>query len=417
VLVIPGDVALQKVSGDFPPHEVRAVRSVVRPAESDLQDLAEMLNSPSKCTLLCGAGCQGAREEVLALAGALKAPVVHALRGKQFVEWDNPFDVGMTGLIGLASGYRAMENADLLLMLGTDFPYDSFYPKKAKIAQVDLRGENLGRRARLDLGLVGQVRETIRALLPKIEKKKKSAHLEDSLKHYQQVREKMAKHVDNLDNEAGIHPQYLATTASDLAADDAIFTADTGMCTVWAARYVRMKKGRSLIGSFNHGSMANALPQAIGAQMLFPDRQVLSFSGDGGLGMLMGDLLTLVQHDLPVKVVVFNNSTLGMVKLEMQVAGIPDFGTDFKPFNFAKIAEGAGIRSFRVERGADVRGALQAALKHKGPALLDVVTNPYELSMPPKIIGEQAWGFSLFMMKEVMLGNVKEVFEELKTVV
>jgi pyruvate dehydrogenase (quinone) len=417
VLVIPGDVALQKVSGDFPPHEVRAVRSVVRPAESDLQDLAEMLNSASKCTLLCGAGCQGAREEVLALAGALKAPVVHALRGKQFVEWDNPFDVGMTGLIGLASGYRAMENADLLLMLGTDFPYDSFYPKKAKIAQVDLRGENLGRRARLDLGLVGQVRETIRALLPKIEKKKKSAHLEDSLKHYQQVREKMAKHVDNLDNEAGIHPQYLATTASDLAADDAIFTADTGMCTVWAARYVRMKKGRSLIGSFNHGSMANALPQAIGAQMLFPDRQVLSFSGDGGLGMLMGDLLTLVQHDLPVKVVVFNNSTLGMVKLEMQVAGIPDFGTDFKPFNFAKIAEGAGIRSFRVERGADVRGALQAALKHKGPALLDVVTNPYELSMPPKIIGEQAWGFSLFMMKEVMLGNVKEVFEELKTVV
>ena len=417
VLVIPGDVALQKVSGDFPPHEVRAVRSVVRPAESDLQDLAEMLNSPSKCTLLCGAGCQGAREEVLALAGALKAPVVHALRGKQFVEWDNPFDVGMTGLIGLASGYRAMENADLLLMLGTDFPYDSFYPKKAKIAQVDLRGENLGRRARLDLGLVGQVRETIRALLPKFEKKKKSAHLEDSLKHYQQVREKMAKHVDNLDNEAGIHPQYLATTASDLAADDAIFTADTGMCTVWAARYVRMKKGRSLIGSFNHGSMANALPQAIGAQMLFPDRQVLSFSGDGGLGMLMGDLLTLVQHDLPVKVVVFNNSTLGMVKLEMQVAGIPDFGTDFKPFNFAKIAEGAGIRSFRVERGADVRGALQAALKHKGPALLDVVTNPYELSMPPKIIGEQAWGFSLFMMKEVMLGNVKEVFEELKTVV
>lgn len=417
VLVIPGDVALQKVSGDFPPHEVRAVRSVVRPAESDLQDLAEMLNSASKCTLLCGAGCQGAREEVLALAGALKAPVVHALRGKQFVEWDNPFDVGMTGLIGLASGYRAMENADLLLMLGTDFPYDSFYPKKAKIAQVDLRGENLGRRARLDLGLVGQVRETIRALLPKIEKKKKSAHLEDSLKHYQQVREKMAKHVDNLDNEAGIHPQYLATTASDLAADDAIFTADTGMCTVWAARYVRMKKGRSLIGSFNHGSMANALPQAIGAQMLFPDRQVLSFSGDGGLGMLMGDLLTLVQHDLPVKVVVFNNSTLGMVKLEMQVAGIPDFGTDFKPFNFAKIAEGAGIRSFRVERGADVRGALQAALKHKGPALLDVVTNPYELSIPPKIIGEQAWGFSLFMMKEVMLGNVKEVFEELKTVV
>jgi pyruvate dehydrogenase (quinone) len=408
-------VALQKVSDVFPPHELRAVRSVARPAESDLNELAALLNSSSKCTLLCGSGCAGAREEVLAVAGALQAPVVHAMRGKQFVEWDNPFDVGMTGLIGFASGYRAMENADVLLMLGTDFPYDNFYPKKAKIAQVDVRGENLGRRARLDLGLVGQVRETVRALLPKLEKKKKSGHLEDALKHYARVREMLDKHVKSLGSENGIHPQYLAAAASELADDNALFTADTGMSTVWAARYLRMKKGRSLIGSFSHGSMANALPQAIGAQLLFPDRQIISFSGDGGLGMLMGDLLTLVQHDLPVKVIVFNNSTLGMVKLEMQVAGIPDFGTDFKNFNFAKIAEGAGIRSFRVERASEVRDAMRAALKHKGPALLDVVTNPYELSMPPKITGEQAWGFSLFLMKEVMLGNVKELFEELRT--
>ena len=408
-------LALQKVSDDFPPHELRAVRSVARPAESDLNELAALLNSSSKCTLLCGSGCAGAREEVLAVAGALQAPVVHAMRGKQFVEWDNPFDVGMTGLIGFASGYRAMENADVLLMLGTDFPYDNFYPKKAKIAQVDVRGENLGRRARLDLGLVGQVRETVRALLPKLEKKKKSGHLEDALKHYARVREMLDKHVKSLGSENGIHPQYLAAAASELADDNALFTADTGMSTVWAARYLRMKKGRSLIGSFSHGSMANALPQAIGAQLLFPDRQIISFSGDGGLGMLMGDLLTLVQHDLPVKVIVFNNSTLGMVKLEMQVAGIPDFGTDFKNFNFAKIAEGAGIRSFRVERASEVRDAMRAALKHKGPALLDVVTNPYELSMPPKITGEQAWGFSLFLMKEVMLGNVKELFEELRT--
>jgi pyruvate dehydrogenase (quinone) len=337
------------------------------------------------------------------------------MRGKQFVEWDNPFDVGMTGLIGFASGYRAMMNADVLLMLGTDFPYDAFYPKKVKIAQVDLRGQNLGRRARLDLGLVGDVSETIRALLPKIAKKKKSGHLEDSQKHYGRVREMLDAHVKNLSSKEGIHPQLLASAASDLADDSALFTADTGMCTVWAARYLRMKKGRSLIGSFNHGSMANALPQAIGAQLLSPGRQVISFSGDGGFGMLMGDLLTLVQHDLPVKVIVFNNSTLGMVKLEMQVAGIPDFATDFKNFNFAKIAEGAGIRSFRVERATDVREALRAALRHKGPALLDVVTNPYELSMPPKITGEQAWGFSLFLMKELMLGNVKEIFEELKT--
>jgi pyruvate dehydrogenase (quinone) len=415
VLVIPGDVALQDVPKDFPPHELRSVRAEIRPGENDVNELAKLLNSSSKCTLLCGSGCQGAREEVLALAQALQAPVVHALRGKQHVEWNNPNDVGMTGLIGFASGYRAMENADTLLMLGSDFPYVDFYPKKTKIVQVDVRGEHLGRRARLDMGLVGHVRETVRALLPKIEKKKKSGHLEDSLKHYAGVREKVKKHVESLSDESGIHPQHLAATASELAEDDALFTADTGMCTVWAARYLRMKKGRGLIGSFNHGSMANALPQAIGAQLLYPDRQVISFSGDGGLGMLLGDLLSVVQHNLPIKIIVFNNSTLGMVKLEMQAAGIPDFGVDFKNFNFAKIAEGAGIPSYRVERAENVSSTLRTAFKQKGPVLIDVVTNPYELSVPPKISVDQARGFSLFLMKEVMLGNVKEVFEELKT--
>jgi pyruvate dehydrogenase (quinone) len=415
VLVIPGDVALQEVPKDFPPHNLRSVRAEIRPGENDVNELAQLLNSSSKCTLLCGSGCEGAREEVLALAQALQAPVVHALRGKQHVEWNNPNDVGMTGFIGFASGYRAMENADTLLMLGTDFPYADFYPKKAKIVQVDVRGENLGRRARLDMGLVGHVRETVRALLPKIEKKKKSGHLEDSLKHYAGVREKVKKHVESLSDESGIHPQHLAATASELAEDGALFTADTGMCTVWAARYLRMKKGRSLIGSFNHGSMANALPQAIGAQLLYPDRQVISFSGDGGLGMLMGDLLSVVQHNLPIKIIVFNNSTLGMVKLEMQAAGIPDFGVDFKNFNFAKIAEGAGIPSYRVEKAENVSSTLQTAFKQKGPVLIDVVTNPYELSVPPKISANQARGFSLFLLKEVMLGNVKEVFEELKT--
>jgi pyruvate dehydrogenase (quinone) len=415
VLVIPGDVALQEVPKDFPPHNLRSVRAEIRPGENDVNELAQLLNSSSKCTLLCGSGCEGAREEVLALAQALQAPVVHALRGKQHVEWNNPNDVGMTGFIGFASGYRAMENADTLLMLGTDFPYADFYPKKTKIVQVDVRGENLGRRARLDMGLVGHVRETVRALLPKIEKKKKSGHLEDSLKHYAGVREKVKKHVESLSDESGIHPQHLAATASELAEDGALFTADTGMCTVWAARYLRMKKGRSLIGSFNHGSMANALPQAIGAQLLYPDRQVISFSGDGGLGMLMGDLLSVVQHNLPIKIIVFNNSTLGMVKLEMQAAGIPDFGVDFKNFNFAKIAEGAGIPSYRVEKAESVSSTLQTAFKQKGPVLIDVVTNPYELSVPPKISANQARGFSLFLLKEVMLGNVKEVFEELKT--
>jgi len=415
VLVIPGDVALQTVEGDFPPHDLRAMRCEVRPSEDDLNELAELLNSNAKCTLLCGSGCIGAHDEVIALAEALQAPVVHALRGKEHVEWGNRYDVGMTGLIGFASGYRAMINADVLLMLGTDFPYDGFYPKKAKIVQIDSRGQNLGRRARLDLGLLAHVRETVRALLPKLNKRKSSKFLDDAVQHYADVREKLDEHVKNKSTGDKMHPQYLASVLSELAEDDAAFTADTGMCTVWAARYIRMKKGRSLIGSFNHGSMANALPQAIGAQFENRKRQVISFSGDGGFGMLMGDMLSLVQHDLPVKVVVFNNSTLGMVKLEMQVVGVPDFGTDFKNFNFAKIAEAAGIRGFRVERPEELRDAVKAALAHNGPALLDVVTAPYELSMPPKIVAEQAWGFSLFLMKELILGNVKELFEELKT--
>ncbi len=415
VLVIPGDVALETVSGEYPPHDLRAVRSLIRPVDSDLDELARLLNSSPKCTLFCGAGCAGAHDEVLNLAETLQSPVVHSLRGKEHIEWDNPYDVGMTGLIGFPPAYRATMKSDALLMLGTDFPYDGFYPTKTKIAQIDVRGGNIGRRARLDLGLVGDVRETLRALLPKLEKKKKSSHLRDAVEDYAELRGKLDKHVATLSKDDGIHPQHLASVLNEFADENAIFTADTGMCTVWAARYLRMKKGRKLIGSFNHGSMANAMPQSIGAQLAFPDRQVITFSGDGGLGMLLGDLLSLVQHDLPVKIVVFNNSTLGMVKLEMQTGGFPDFGVDFKNFNFAKIAEAIGLRPFRVERPGDLRDAVRSAFRHKGPALLDVVTNPYELSMPPKIDKEQTWGFGLFMLKEVMLGNVKEVYEELKS--
>jgi pyruvate dehydrogenase (quinone) len=321
----------------------------------------------------------------------------------------------MTGLIGFSSGYHAMEGCDTLLMLGTDFPYRQFYPTKARIAQVDVRGENLGRRCRLHLGVIGEVLEVLPPLTERVTRNDDDAYLKTALDHYAKARKALDEQADELSKHTPIHPQLVAKVVSDLASDDAVFTCDVGEPTVWAARYLKMNGKRRLIGSFLHGSMANAMPQAIGAQCSSPGRQVVSLSGDGGFGMLMGDLLTLVQHDLPVKVIVFNNSTLGMVKLEMQVAGIPDFATDFKNFNFAKIAEGAGIRSFRVERATDVREALRAALRHKGPALLDVVTNPYELSMPPKITGEQAWGFSLFLMKELMLGNVKEIFEELKT--
>jgi pyruvate dehydrogenase (quinone) len=413
VLTIPGDVALEQAVGPWNSTELTHSQPEVRPTDASLDQLVGLLEGAERITLLCGSGCAGAHAEVMALADRLGAPVVHALRGKEHVEFDNPFDVGMTGLIGFASGYRAMESCDLLVMLGTDFPYDGFYPSASKVVQIDLRGENLGRRTRLDLGLVGDIRSTLEALLPRL-KQKDRAFLEARQRDYRATRDALDSRVKELSRQDGIHPQYVAATLSELAQDDAIFTADTGMSTVWAARYLRMKRGRRLLGSFNHGSMANALPQAIGAQCANPDRQVVSFSGDGGLGMLMGELLTLVQHDLPVKVVVFNNSTLGMVKLEMQVAGLPNFGTDFKHFDFARIAEGAGIRSFRVDRGAELAGAVSEALRHPGPALVDVHTTPYELSMPPKVELAQAWGFSLFMLREVVLGHSKDLIQQLR---
>jgi pyruvate dehydrogenase (quinone) len=413
VLTVPGDVALEQAVEPWKPSEPVLSRPEVRPSEASLEELSRLLDHAERITLLCGSGCAGAHDQVVALADRLGAPVVHALRGKEHVEFDNPFDVGMTGLLGFASGYRAIEGCDLLLMLGTDFPYDGFYPSRAKVVQIDLCGENLGRRTRLDLGLVGDIRCTLEALLPRLQRKGR-AFLEASQRDYQKTRQSLDGRVEALSRADGIHPQYLAATVSGLAQDDAIFTVDTGMSTTWAARYLRMKRGRRLLGSFNHGSMANALPQAIGAQLANPGRQVISLSGDGGLGMLMGELLTLVEHDLRVKVVVFNNSTLGMVKLEMEAAGLPNFGTDFKRVNFARIAEGAGIRSFHVDRGAELGGALSEALRHPGPALVDVQTTPYQLSKPPRVDLKQAWGFSLFMLKEVVLGHSKDVFEELR---
>jgi pyruvate dehydrogenase (quinone) len=415
VIALPGDVAMQKAPDSPLRHNLAAIRARVTPCAGELEELARMINSSESVTLLCGAGCAGAHDEVVQLATLLKAPVVHSLRGKDRVEYDNPNDVGMTGLIGFASGYLAMQTCDLLLMLGTDFPYEKFYPTETKIAQIDIRPEHLGRRSRLDLGLVGDISETLRVLMPKLKGDRDGRHLERSLRDYAESRKKLDRHVENLHTHRPIHPDYLAASISEFAADNAVFTADTGMCSVWGARYLQMKKGRALLASFNHGSMANALPQAIGAQLLDPDRQVVCMSGDGGLGMLMGDLLTVAQYELPVKIVVFNNSTLGMVKLEMQVAGLPDYATDFKHFNFANIASACGIQSLRVEEPGDVRDAVQQAIESKGPILVDAVTNPYELSMPPKVTREMAWGFSLFMLREIMAGNTVELLDEIRS--
>jgi len=416
VIVLSGDVALQ--SGEHLSATAayqKPVNALTRPLDRDLDRLAELLNESNRITLLCGAGCTGAHDELVNLGDTLKAPMVHALRGKEYVEYDNPYDVGMTGLIGFSSGYHAMSGCDVLLMLGTDFPYRQFYPTAAKIVQIDIRGEKLGNRAQLTMGLVGDVKGTIAALLPRLREKSDRAFLNKALQHYRSARQEM----DNLSvGHAGrkpIHPQYLTRMVSDAAAQAAIFTCDVGMPTVWAARYLKMNGKRRLLGSFNHGSMANAMPQAIGAQAAFPGRQVISLSGDGGFTMLMGDLLTLTQMELPVKVVVFHNGKLSMVDLEMKSAGYLPAGVDLRNPDFAKMAEAAGILGIRVEDPADLEQAISRAFSHRGPAVLDVLTNPQELSMPPKITLEQTYGFGVFALKAVLSGNGGELVELAKT--
>jgi pyruvate dehydrogenase (quinone) len=416
VIVLSGDVALQ--SGEHlsaPATYQKPKQPLVRPADRDLDQLAKLLNESNRVTLLCGSGCAGAHAELLKLGEVLKAPMAHALRGKEYVEYDNPYDVGMTGLIGFSSGYYAMLGCDVLLMLGTDFPYRQFYPTDAKIVQIDIRGEKLGNRAPLTMGLVGDVKSTIAELLPRLREKSDRTFLDKATSHYQTSRKELDDLAVGRAGHKPIHPQYLTRMLSDAASDDAIFTCDVGTPTVWAARYLKMNGKRRLLGSFNHGSMANAMPQAIGAQVAFPDRQVISLSGDGGFTMLMGDLLTLTQMELPVKVVVFHNSKLGFVDLEQKAAGYLPIGVDLKNPDFAKMAEAAGILGIRVENPADLEQAISRALAHRGPALLDVMTSPQELAMPPKIDLEQAYGFSLFMLKAVLSGRGSEIVELAKT--
>jgi pyruvate dehydrogenase (quinone) len=410
VVVIPGDVALQACEAKVPAWLKPAV-PVVRPVDSDISRLAALLNGTSKVTLLCGAGCAGAHREILAVAEKLKAPIVHALRGKEHVEYDNPYDVGMTGLIGFASGYVAMKACDTLLMLGTDFPYRQFYPENARVAQIDLRAEALGNRCPLELGLVGDIKETLAALLTSLSEHTDRRHLDACLADYAKARKSLNALAESGPASQTIHPQYVTRIVSEVADDDAIFTCDVGTPTAWAARYLKMNGRRRLIGSFNHGSMANAMMQAIGAQAAFPDRQVVSLSGDGGFAMMMGDFLTLNQMGLPVKVVVLNNGTLGFVELEMKASGFVDVGCDLKNPNFAAMAEAIGIKGIRVEKPTDLQGALMEAFGHSGPALVDVVSERQELIMPPKTTLTQAQGFGLFLMRAVLDGRAKELID------
>ncbi|WP_213881375.1 ubiquinone-dependent pyruvate dehydrogenase [Pseudomonas sp. dw_358] len=410
VVVLPGDVALQPIKAQVPTW-LLPTEPVIRPQDEDLAQLAELLNGAQKITLLCGAGCAGAHAEVLALAEKLKAPIVHALRGKEHVEYDNPYDVGMTGLIGFASGYGAMKHCDTLVMLGTDFPYRQFYPEQARIVQIDLRAEALGNRCSLDIGLVGHVQQTLQALLPRLTEHTDRSHLDSALADYQATRKNLDALAESGPHSTRIHPQYVSRMVSELAADDAIFTCDVGTPTAWAARYLKMNGRRRLIGSFNHGSMANAMLQAIGAQAAYPGRQVVSLSGDGGFAMMMGDFLTLAQVGLPVKIVVLNNGTLGFVEMEMKANGFVDTGCDLINPNFAAMAQAIGIKGIRVEKPQDLAGALKEAFSHDGPVLVDVVSERQELIMPPKTTFNEAQGFGLFMLRAVLDGRAKQLID------
>src|ERR1700726_1262647 len=415
VVAIPGDVALRDAVEQEPRLHFPPPKPTVCPSDEEIATLAKVLNEAKKITILGGAGCAGAHAELIELAGKLNAPIVHAMRGKEVIEYDNPFDVGMTGLLGFSSGYHAMMNCDTLLMLGTDFPYQQFFPERAMIIQIDIRPEQIGRRAKVDIGLIGDVKATLQALTPQLEAKQDRIHLDQCLEHYQKARKGLDDLATGIPGKKPIHPQYVAKLVDQLAAEDTVFTCDVGTPTIWAARYLTMNGKRRLLGSFSHGSMANALPQAIGAQTAFPGRQVVSLSGDGGLAMLMGDLLTLKQLNLPVKVVVFNNGALAFIELEMKAAGILDFATELNNPNFAEVAKAMGLFGARVEYPEELGGALKQAFAHDGPALIDVVSNRQELSMPPTIELKQALGFSLWMARAVLNGRGDEIIDLAKT--
>jgi pyruvate dehydrogenase (quinone) len=411
VIVLSGDVAAMEVPSDTLAHGLVTAIPLVRPANADMARLADLLNKGRRVTLFCGAGCAGAHDEVVALAEKLQAPVGYSFRGKEWVEYDNPCAVGMSGLLGWGAAYEAMHVCDVLLLLGTDFPYETFMPTNPQVAQVDLRAERLGRRSKLDLGLCGDVRETIRALLPLVEPKSDRTFLDAMLEEQKGALRKLRTYVDHVGTRQPIHPEYVAATLDELAAQDAVVTVDTGMCCVWGARYLRAGADRRFLGSFNHGSMANALPQAIGAQLTYPARQVIALCGDGGLAMLLGDLLTVSQYELPLKIVLFNNHRLGMVQMEMEVAGLPHYGCELKNPNFATLAQAIGLMGQRVEDPKELRPAMEQALASSGPALVDVVTDPNVLSMPPKATIQQAQGFALAMTKMAFTSEVEDVMD------
>jgi pyruvate dehydrogenase (quinone) len=414
VLGVPGDITnLPAVAAETTTSLFRN-KSIIRPSDDELLQLAELLNSHKKVTIYCGLGAAEAHDEIIQLAEKLKSPVAYSYKAKMAIQYDNPYEVGLTGLLGIPSAYQSMHECELLLLLGTDFPYTPFMPDHNKIIQIDIKPENLGRRAKLDLGLCGDVKDSLQALLPLIEKKEDTTFLDQQLKFYKEVKKYLLIYVNDKGKPNAIHPEFVASVINELAAKDAIFTVDTGMCRVWAARYIDGTGERKMLGSFNHGSMANAMPQAIGAALACHGKQVIAFCGDGGLSMLMGDLMTIVQYNLPVKIVLFNNRSLGMVKLEMEVAGIPDIETDMLNPDFTRLVEAMGIFGITINDPSEVKTALENAFQHDGPVLITIQTDPNALAMPPKLEFDQIKGVAFYMGKMMLNGRIDEVFKIFK---
>jgi len=414
VVGLPGDLAKMDAEDIESSIENYNPVALIRPNDSDLQKLAALIDQHHKITIFCGIGATDAHEEVVALSQKIHATVAYSFKAKMDIQYDNPNEVGMTGLLGLPSAYHSMHESDLLILLGTDFPYTPFMPAKCKIVQVDIKPERIGRRAKVDVGLCGSVKDTISALLPLIAPKSDDSFLKAQLKLYAEVEKKMHTYVDDIGKKDFVHPEFVAGTLDKLADDDAIFTVDTGMSCVWGARYITATGKRKMLGSFNHGSMANAMPQAIGAALACPGRQVIAMCGDGGLSMLLGDLATITQYKLPIKIIVFNNRALGMVKLEMEVAGLPDWQTDMHNPDFAMVAQAMGMKGITVREPDDVKQALREALSFKGPALVNIMTDPNALAMPPKIEFDQVKGMALSMTKLILNGRMDEVLDTVK---
>ena len=415
VFGLPGDVSALPAEESITAMQNYRNNPILRPSTDEMDSMAELLNNNTKISIFCGIGAREAHNQIISLAALLKAPIGYSFRGKMGMQYDNPYEVGMTGLLGIPSAYHSMHESEVVLLLGTDFPYPHFMPTKNIIIQVDEKPERLGRRAKLDLGLCGKIKDTVEALLPLIQQKTDGRFLNEQLHLYEKVKSHLQTYVTDQGSENKISPEYVASTINDLANDDTIFTVDTGMCCVWGSRYIHATGKRYLLGSFNHGSMANAMPMAIGAALTYPGRQVIAFCGDGGLSMLLGDLATIHQYKLPIKIIVFNNRALGMVKVEMQVAGLIDNETDMINPDFALIAQAMGFKGINVHQPADVEPVLKQALLEDGPVLVNIMTNPASLSMPPTVEWQQVKGYAVSMTKLMLGGRMDEVMDMIKS--